>query len=108
MALQKAFTHNSGVGVSYWRIVKVDTNYATETGTIHIYGYVDQASRNAGNGHLMVKTVYFDNAVDNPVFDDYFAITKINGSGKNPIKNAYDYLKSISGGEFSDAVDILE
>ena len=114
MALQKTFKHTSGIDMTYWRVVKVDTDYSIQSGTILIYGYLNQASRDAGNGHLGYKTIRFNNNENievpelNKVFDNYFAITKINGSGKNPIKNAYDYLKSMPDGEFSDAVDILE
>lgn len=107
MAFEKSFTHPSGIDVSYWKIAKTDTNYFSKMGVITIYGFVDQTSRDNGNKPLFVKTVRFENREDNPVFDNYFSITKINGSGKNPIKNAYDYLKAIPSGEFSDAVDII-
>ena len=114
MALQKAFTHTAGITMDYWRIVKVDTDYNIQSGTILVYGYLNQASRDAENGHLGYKTIRFNNnenvevpALDK-VFDNYFAITKINGSGKNPIKNAYEFLKSIPDGEFSGAVDVIE
>jgi hypothetical protein len=108
MAFQKSFTHNSGISASYWRVVKVDTNYAMFSGVITLYGYIDQASRDSGNGHLMVKTVYFENAPDDLVFDNWFSISKINGSGKNPIKNAYLYLKQIPDGDFINAIDVIE
>jgi hypothetical protein len=99
--------------MTYWRIVKVDTNYNSQNGTIVIYGYLDQASRDNGNSHLGYKTIKFLNEENtstpelDKVFDNYFAITKINGSGKNPVKNAYEYLKSIPNGEFADAIDII-
>lgn len=108
MAFQKTFIHNSGINVTYWKIAKVDTNYATKDGIIVVYGYIDQASRDAGNSHLIVKRLNFENPEDNPVFDTWFSVTKINGSGKNPVKNAYEYLKSIPDGEFSDAIDIVD
>jgi hypothetical protein len=41
-------------------------------------------------------------------FNDWFDISKINGSGKNHIKNAYLFIKSIPDGEFTDATDIIE
>ena len=114
MALQKAFIHTAGITMDYWRVVKVDTDYNIQSGTILVYGYLNEASRDAGNGHLSYKTIRFDNGENlevpelDKVFDNYFSISKINGSGKNPIKNAYEYLKSIPDGEFSDAIDVLE
>lgn len=108
MAFEKLFTHPSGIDMTYWKIAKVDTNYFTKNGIITVYGFVDQASRNSGNKPLGIKTYRFQNTENAPIFDNYFSVTKINGSGKNPVKNAYDYLKSISDGEFSDAVDVLE
>lgn len=108
MAFQKTFAHNSGINVTYWKIAKVDTNYATKIGTITLYGYINQESRDGGNNPLMIKKIDFRNAEEAPVFDTWFSVTKINGSGKNPVKNAYEYLKTISDGEFSDATDILD
>jgi len=114
MALQKAIRHTAGLDMTYWRIVKVDTDYNIQSGTILIYGYLDQASRDAGNGHLGYKTIRFSNAENtetpelDKVFDNYFAITKINGSGKNPIKNAYEYVKTIPDGDFLGSTDIIE
>jgi hypothetical protein len=112
MALQKTIRHTTGLDMTYWRIVKVDTDYNVQSGTILIYGYLDQASRDAGNGHLGYKTIRFSNAenVEVPeldkVFDNYFAITKISGIDKNSIKNAYDYIKTIPDGDFLDAIDV--
>lgn len=108
MALQKALKHTSGIDMTYWRIVKVDTDYNVKSGTILVYGYVDKASRDAGNSQLGYKTIRFDDAESNPVFTNYFSIDKINANGKNPIKNGYDYIKSIPDGDFSDAMDIIE
>lgn len=113
MALQKAIRHTSGIDMTYWRIVKVDTDYNIKSGTILIYGYLDENSRNSGNGNLGYKTIRFDNkentetlALDK-IFDNWFAIDKISGIDKNPIKNAYDYLKTIPNGEFADAIDVI-
>jgi hypothetical protein len=111
MALQKAIRHTAGLDMTYWRIVKVDTDYNIQSGTILIYGYLDQASRDAGNGHFGYKTIRFSNVenTETPELDkvfDYFAITKISGIDKNPIKNAYDYIKTIPDGDFLDAIDV--
>ena len=113
MAFQKAIKHTSGIDMTYWRIVKVDTDYNTQSGTILIYGYIDQTSRNNGNDHLGYKTFRFSNLENtetpelDKVFNNYFAITQITDNDKNPIKNAYDYLKTIPNGEFADAIDII-
>jgi hypothetical protein len=112
MALQKAIRHTAGLDMTYWRIVKVDTDYNVQSGTILIYGYLDQASRDAGNSNLGYRTLRFFNEENievpelHKVFDNYFAITKINGNDKNPIKNAYDYLKTIPDGEFLNSIDV--
>jgi len=112
MALQKAIRHTTGIDMTYWRIVKVDTDYNLRSGTILIYGYIDQLSREAGNSHLGYKTIRFFNKenIDNPqidkVFDNYFDVTKISGIDKNPIKNAYEYIKTIPDGDFLDAIDV--
>jgi hypothetical protein len=48
MALRKQITAPSGHINEYWRIISIQTNYATGTGRVTLAGYKDEAARLAG------------------------------------------------------------
>ena len=103
MALQQIIQHQTGAYSEYWRVIRTDLDYESATGEIVLYGYVSQAARDAGKSKLDSRT--FD--VNNEDFNTYFIPASIDPQDINQVKNAYLYIKGISGGEFASAMDVL-
>jgi hypothetical protein len=102
MALQQIIQHDTGAYSQYWRIVQTDLNYDTLTGKIVIYGYVSQDARDAGMVKLDTRTFNVE-PVD---FGAYFVPVAIDPQDTNQVKNAYLFVKGITGGEFATATDV--
>ena len=101
MALQQIIQHKTGAYSEYWRIVRTDLDYDSLTGEIVLYGYVSHAARNGGKSKLDSRT--FDVASGD--FNTYFVPISVNPQDINQVKNAYLFIKGITGGEFASATD---
>ena len=102
MALQQIIQHETGAYSEYWRIVRTDLDYDSLTGEIVLYGYVSEAARNAGKSKLDSRT--FD--VESEDFTTYFVPVAVDPQDINQVKNAYLFIKGITGGEFASATDV--
>lgn len=102
MALQQIIQHETGAYSEYWRIVRTDLDYDSLTGEIVLYGYVSEAARNAGKSKLDSRT--FD--VGSEDFNVYFVPVAVDPQDINQVKNAYLFIKGITGGEFASATDV--
>jgi hypothetical protein len=102
MALQQIIQHETGAYSEYWRIVRTDLDYDSLTGEIVLYGYVSEAARNAGKSKLDSRT--FD--VESEDFNVYFVPVAVDPQDINQVKNAYLFIKGITGGEFASATDV--
>ena len=102
MALNKTIEHISGVNIEYWKIAKVDLNYLSYTGSVLLLGYISQEAREQNKVTLETKVVL----INNNNFNTWFNLSILDEVNNNQIKNAYNYLKSIEGGEFSNSIDV--
>lgn len=102
MALQQIIQHETGAYSEYWRIVRTDLDYDSLTGEIVLYGYVSETARNAGKSKLDSRT--FD--VESEDFNTYFVPVAVDPQDINQVKNAYLFIKGITGGEFASATDV--
>ena len=102
MALQQIIQHETGAYSEYWRIVRTDLDYDSLTGEIVLYGYVSEAARNAGKSKLDSRT--FD--VESEDFNVYYVPVAVDPQDINQVKNAYLFIKGITGGEFASATDV--
>ena len=102
MALNKTIEHISGVNIEYWKIAKVDLNYLSYTGSVLLLGYISQEAREQNKVPLETKVVL----INNNNFNTWFNLSILDEVNNNQIKNAYNYLKSIEGGEFSNSIDV--
>jgi hypothetical protein len=102
MALNKIIEHISGVNMEYWKIAKVDLNYLSYTGSILLLGYTSQEARQQNKVPLETKVVL----INNSNFNTWFALSVLDQENNNQIKNGYNYLKSIDGGDFFNSTDI--
>jgi len=102
MALQKTQTLENGVTVEYWA-AKTATEFDYHSGIcrLWVYGWVNQASRDAGHGYVTEKSYYVAEAD----FQTYFSDTVLQEAGKSPASQAYAYI--IAKDEFfSDATAV--
>jgi hypothetical protein len=98
MALIKNNELDTGVTVSYWRIIKIEL---TEVGTlVMVGGYLDKAARDAGKNPITIKQNTFLGE------DDPMIIATLDELNKNPYSVAYDKLKA-DVEFFQDATDDL-
>lgn len=104
MGLQQIIQHQTGAYSEYWRIIRTDLDYESATGEIVLYGYVSQAARDAGKSKLDIRT--FNVSAED--FSDYFIPTAVDPEDINQVKNAYLFIKGITGGEFASSTDVLE
>ena len=102
MALQQIIQHETGAYSQYWRVVKTDLNYDLNDGTIVMYGYVSQEARQSGKTRLDTRSF----VVGSDDFTTYFVPSVIDPQDINQVKNSYLFIKGISGGEFSTAIDV--
>jgi len=102
MALQLTIQNNSGVNSEYWRVVRTTLNYAWQTGEIELWGYVSQQARLDEK----FKSDFRIFSVNPSDFQTYFETTALDPENINNVKNSYIYIKSISGGEFTSAIDV--
>lgn len=100
MALLKSITENN-ITANYWKVSIFSCTYRN-SGIIVLFGYENQLARINENSKLLVKSFQYDSNV----YNTWFSPTELDEQGSNPLKNSYLYIKSIPGGEFSDATDI--
>lgn len=99
MALQKQ--HSSPTGdeylTAYFRVFAIKLDYQTSQAIIEVYGYKDATARTAGKQQI----VYKGYQVNDAVFSNYFAPSTLDSA--NPIKKAYEYLKTLA--EYIGSID---
>ena len=102
MALQLSFddafgsTHAS----AYHRIVGLELSVEDEVAHVTIATYVDQTARTNDMRPVGKKRYRFEGTDYTNLFDD----TNMSPVDKNPIKNAYDHIKTLP--EWSAATDV--
>lgn len=104
MALIKAISHPTGATAEYWRVLYVAVNYGNSFGTVSMGGYTSLQARQEGKPPLDGRSF----AISPADFEQYFSTAVQDEIDSNPVKNSYLFIKGITGGEFSDAVDDLQ
>lgn len=102
MALQQIIQHETGAYSQYWRVIRTDLNYESNEAEIELYGYVSEQARLDGKSKLD-KRIFNTQGSE---FTTYFIPSSIDPQDINQVKNAYLYIKGISGGEFTSATDV--
>ena len=108
MALQKTITEISPVDgqektASYWKIVALHLPYQRTRAWIVLHGFETAVSREEnGENACLVKAI----SIDDPQFSQTFSIQNMDQQDNNPIKIAYNYIKSIASGDFENAIDV--
>jgi len=107
MALQKTITETSPVDgqnktASYWKIVALHLPYQRTRAWVVLHGFESAAARENGESECLVKAI----AIDEPQFSQTFSVQNMDQPANNPIKIAYNYIKSIVDGDFENAVDV--
>jgi len=104
MALLKKINtlDNTGVYAEYWRVTSIDLDYNKKSATIFIDGYYNQNARVDGKNPLLNRE-YVVNQYD---FISYFSADVLNQVNVNTVSQSYLFVKSLSGSEFVDALDI--
>ena len=96
MALQKSIETPSGAFAEYWKIESIYLNCLTHFCEISLGGFFNQQTRidnkpQLENKRFIVSTNDFLTFVGNP---------------QDIQKTAYEYIKALNGGEFTDALDV--
>jgi hypothetical protein len=104
MALIKDIAHPAGITSQYWRVIYTNIEYGNSFASIGLAGYVSQQARQAGNSPIDARSFTLSPAE----FDQYFSVSAQDPKDANTVKNAYNYIKGITGGQFVDAQDDLQ
>lgn len=100
MGLQKTVVLDTGVELTYHRVLSVNYSADPAHAMISVGQYIDKAARDAGKKPVKVKgTVLCDDGVA-PVFGNAALKTK------TLLQAAYGYLKTLP--DWQDATDVLE
>jgi hypothetical protein len=102
MALLKSIKHPTGAYATYWKIGSINLQYLAKSGVIQIFGYVDENARRENMQYLDFKlfNVYGED------FESCFSIDSLDSNLANPVKNAYNYIKSLTDREFTNSTDV--
>lgn len=109
MALVKK-TEFNGISLEkgYYKVRGIQIFNQEKTAKIDVAFYANQEARSADPLNVISSTeytCYHTNPSGETGFDDFFSVTKMNGSGQNPYVSAYNFLKTIP--EFSEASDLI-
>ena len=94
MALELTFTDEAGVlhNDAYFHVEAINIiNKGIASITMRIYS--SRANKNAGKHYITSGDRLI---VDNDDYDTYFSDTALSASGKSPIGNAYEHLKTFT------------
>lgn len=98
MALKIKKENQSGVNVEYWKVSKLSLDYQNSNAEISLHGYIDAEKRAANKSPLQTWT----QQVSGDEFRLFFKSETLDT--KNPIKSAYQFLKSIP--DWASAEDV--
>jgi hypothetical protein len=102
MALQKSFDDRFGAthASAYHRVARIEMNIARRSAQVHVYTYKDQAARNANKDPVEVTSYLYTQGDYDALFDP----SNMSPVDKDPLKNAYDELKTRP--EWAGATDV--
>ena len=114
MAIQKDIVTDSGVVLSYWRIVEVNVNQDTKQAKIIVYPYVSEYARVSGKPPVHsedMRIVVEDLDYSGSDFDEMSLLDYTNNFSPNAMDEdsniyvcAYNYLKGLP--KFEGAIDV--
>ena len=115
MALLKAFTTDSGITLSYWKITGFDIDNMKKEARIIVSPFVDQSARLSGASpvdaykkNLFIRNFdYRDTPYSektNLEFDDHFSAEVLEQYSSNIYEYLYNYIKTLP--DFEGAEDV--
>lgn len=95
MALLKTKTLESGIDVSYFKVIKIDVSCCDWGGSFYVSAYKDQQARLDGKPFIQTEAFHFDSGVFNPA----------NMTEDNIVSECYKLLKE-QDSFYSDATEV--
>lgn len=89
----KTHTLPNSVAIGFWKIISISISYPSQRVVIYLGGYASEAAYDAQPTKNIVAP---DCGCDEPDFTTHFAAAALSPVNKEPERNAYDYLQTLS------------